>query len=104
MRGLLDCAAISQSCSFWLSLCAGAWIEREALLRARQTFGLCPIRSHLQMLLSCLAAESMSRPFVAADLYAKGLVKKVLLSEVKEGAISRHRRLPGIPNSTERFF
>ena len=38
------------------TLCIGAWVEREALLRGAADFGLYPIQSHPQMLLLYLAA------------------------------------------------
>ena len=38
------------------------------------------------------------RPFVAADLYAKGLVHKILVSQVEDG---RSAKIGAVPNHTE---
>lgn len=66
------------------TLGAAAWIEREALLRGAANVWIVsdPITSADAVVV--LGGGVDERPFVAADLYAKGLVRKVLLSEVKE--------------------
>jgi uncharacterized SAM-binding protein YcdF (DUF218 family) len=66
------------------TLFAGAWIEREALLRGTADLWIVydPVTPADAVVV--LGGGIDVRPFVAADLYAKGLVKKVLLSKVKE--------------------
>ena len=66
------------------TLCAGAWIEREALLRGAADLWIVsdPITSADAVVV--LGGGIDTRPFMAADLYAKGLVKKVLLSKERE--------------------
>jgi uncharacterized SAM-binding protein YcdF (DUF218 family) len=68
------------------TLCVGAWIEREALLRGAADLWIVsdPITAADAVIV--LGGGIDLRPFVAADLYAKGLVKKVLLSEVDEAS------------------
>ena len=67
-----------------VTLGAAAWIEREALLRGATDLWIVsdPITSADAIVV--LGGGVDERPFVAADLYAKGLVRKVLLSEMKE--------------------
>jgi uncharacterized SAM-binding protein YcdF (DUF218 family) len=67
------------------TLCAAAWIDREALLRSAADFWIVsdPITSADAVVV--LGGGLDVRPFAAADLYAKGLVKKVLLSKVYDG-------------------
>jgi uncharacterized SAM-binding protein YcdF (DUF218 family) len=65
-------------------LCAGAWIEREALLRAAADLWIVSDPITPADAVVVLGGGIDLRPFVAADLYTKGLVKKVLLSKVKE--------------------
>ncbi len=67
------------------TLCAVAWIERGALLRDAADIWIVSDRITPADAVVVLGGGIDVRPFVAADLYAKGLVKKVLLSEVEEG-------------------
>ena len=66
------------------SLCAGAWIEREVLLRGAAGLWIVSDPITPADAVVVLGGGIDIRPFVAADLYVKGLVKKVLLSGVKE--------------------
>jgi hypothetical protein len=74
------------------TLCAGAWIERGVLLRGAADLWIVsdPITPA-----DAVVVLGGGRPFVAADLYAKGVVKKVLLSEVNEGRSVGIGVLPG---------
>ena len=67
------------------TLCAGAWIEREALLRGAADLWIVSDPITPADAVVVLGGGIDVRPFVAADLYAKGLVKMVLLSKVDEG-------------------
>lgn len=67
------------------TLCAVAWIEREALLRDAADLWIVSDPITPADAVVVLGGGIDMRPFVAADLYAKGLVKKVLLSGVDEG-------------------
>jgi uncharacterized SAM-binding protein YcdF (DUF218 family) len=66
------------------SLCAGAWIEREALLQGAAGLWIVSDPITPADAVVVLGGGIDMRPFVAADLYTKGLVKKVLLSKEKE--------------------
>ena len=66
------------------TLCAAAWIEREALLRGAAELWIVSDPITPADAVVVLGGGIDMRPFVAADLYTKGLVKKVLLSKVKE--------------------
>jgi len=67
------------------ALCAVAWIEREALLRNAADLWIVSDPITPADAVVVLGGGIDVRPFVAADLYAKGLAKKVLLSEVEDG-------------------
>jgi uncharacterized SAM-binding protein YcdF (DUF218 family) len=79
-----------------ITLSAGAWIEREALLRGSADLWIVSDPITPADAVVVLGGGLDVRPFVAADLYEKGLVKKVLLSDVEEaksvgiGAIVGH--------------
>ena len=66
------------------TLCAGAWIEREAFLRGAAGVWIVSDPITPADAVVVLGGGIDIRPFVAADLYTKGIVKKVLLSKVKE--------------------
>jgi uncharacterized SAM-binding protein YcdF (DUF218 family) len=68
------------------TLSAGAWIEREALLRGAADVWIVSDPITPADAVVVLGGGLDKRPFVAADLYARGLVKKVLLSKMKEPA------------------
>lgn len=99
------------------TLCAGAWIEREALLRGSADLWIVSDPITPADAVVVLGGGIDLRPFVAADLYAKGLVKKVLLSEVGDersvaiGVLAGHtennRKVllsMGVPNSAIETF
>jgi uncharacterized SAM-binding protein YcdF (DUF218 family) len=65
--------------------CASAWIEREALLRGTADLWIVSDPITRADAVVVLGGGIDVRPFVAAELFAKGLVKKVLLSEVEDG-------------------
>jgi hypothetical protein len=65
-------------------LCAAAWIERGALLRGAADLWIVSDPITPADAVVVLGGGIDVRPFVAADLYTKGIVKKVLLSKVKE--------------------
>jgi uncharacterized SAM-binding protein YcdF (DUF218 family) len=65
-------------------LCAAAWIERGALLRGAADLWIVSDPITPADAVVVLGGGIDIRPFVAADLYTKGLVKKVLLSKVRE--------------------
>lgn len=67
------------------TLCAGAWVEREALLRGAAAFWVVSDPITPADAVVVLGGGLDMRPFVAAELYAKRSDKKVLLSEVDEG-------------------
>jgi uncharacterized SAM-binding protein YcdF (DUF218 family) len=67
------------------TLCAGAWIEREALLRGAADLWIVSDPITPADAVVVLGGGIDLRPFAAADLYVKGLVKRVVLSEVDEG-------------------
>ncbi len=67
------------------TLCAVAWIEREALLRDAAALWIVSDPITPADAVVVLGGGIDVRPFVAADLYAKGLAKRILLSEADEG-------------------
>lgn len=92
------------------ALCVVVWIEREALLRGSANLWIVSDPITPADAVVVLGGGIDSRPFVAADLYAKGLVKKVLLSEV-EGVVPGHTESNrevllklGVPNSAIETF
>jgi uncharacterized SAM-binding protein YcdF (DUF218 family) len=66
------------------ALCVGAWIEREPLLRGAADLWIVSDPITPADAVVVLGGGIDVRPFVAADLYAQGLAKKVLLSQVRE--------------------
>jgi hypothetical protein len=79
-------------------LVAGVWRERVALLRGAAELWTVsdPITSADAV--AVLGGDLEVRPFVAAELYKKGLVPKVLISQVPEG---RSSTVGGIPGHSE---
>jgi uncharacterized SAM-binding protein YcdF (DUF218 family) len=67
------------------ALGAGAWLDREALLRGSADLWIVSDPITPADAVVVLGGGVDVRPFVAADLYAKGSVKKILVSEVEEG-------------------
>jgi uncharacterized SAM-binding protein YcdF (DUF218 family) len=68
-----------------IAVCVGMWIEREALLRGAADLWIVSDQITPADAVVVLGGGIDVRPFEAADLYAKGMVRKVLLSEVEEG-------------------
>src|SRR5258708_4317123 len=63
-----------------ITLCAGVWTEREVLLRSAADLWIVSDTITPADAVVVLGGGINTRPFEAADLYAKGLVRKVLLS------------------------
>ncbi len=68
-----------------VGVCVGVWIEREALLRGAADLWIVSDPITPADAVVVLGGGIDVRPFVAADLYAKGLAKKILLSDVEDG-------------------
>jgi uncharacterized SAM-binding protein YcdF (DUF218 family) len=81
------------------ALGTGAWLERAALLRGAADLWIVSDPVTPADAVVVLGGGANVRPFVAADLYAKGLVHKILLSQVKDepsvsiGAIQSQTKL-----------
>jgi uncharacterized SAM-binding protein YcdF (DUF218 family) len=80
------------------TLCAGAWIERETLLRGIADLWIVSDTVTPADAVVVLGGGIEVRPFVAADLYSKCVAKKVLLSEVDKG---RPVSIGAVPGETE---
>lgn len=65
-------------------VCAVAWIWREQLLRGAANLWIVSDPITPADAVVVLGGGEDLRPFVAADLYAKGFARKVLLSQVRE--------------------
>jgi hypothetical protein len=76
-------------------LVAGVWLERAPLLRGAADLWIVsdPITSADAV--AVLGGGVDTRPFMAADLYKKGLVPRVLVSQVVEGRASAMGLIPG---------
>jgi uncharacterized SAM-binding protein YcdF (DUF218 family) len=66
------------------ALVSGAWLQRETLLRSAADLWIISDPVTPGDAVVVLGGGIDVRPFVAADLYNKGLVRKVLLSQVEE--------------------
>jgi uncharacterized SAM-binding protein YcdF (DUF218 family) len=76
-------------------LCVGTWIERDPLLR-----GMAGLWIVSDAMIKADAAVVLGggldvRPFAAADLYRRGLVNKVLISQVAEDRVASIGVVPG---------
>ena len=93
------------------------WLERTALLQSAADFWVVSDPITPADAVVVLGGGADVRPFVAADLYAKGLVHKVLLSQVEEspsakiGVVLNHDELNlrilrklGVPENANRTF
>jgi uncharacterized SAM-binding protein YcdF (DUF218 family) len=75
---------------------AGAWLAREPLLRAAADLWIVSDEVTQADAVAVLGGQIEVRPFAAADLYHRGLVKKVLVSSNQEsraaviGAVQGH--------------
>src|SRR5262249_13510000 len=63
---------------------AGVWLQRAPLLRGAANLWIVSDRVTQSDVVAVLGGDFEGRPFVAAELYKKGLVSKVLVSQVAE--------------------
>ena len=76
-------------------LCVGTWIERDPLLRdMADLWTVSDAVTHADAAV-VLGGGLEVRPFAAADLYRRGLVNKVLISQVEEGRVVSIGVVPG---------
>lgn len=80
------------------ALGVGAWRERSALLRGAADLWVVSDRITAADAAVVLGGGEELRPFVAADLYSKGLVRKVLVSQVEK---RREAKIGAVSSSTE---
>jgi uncharacterized SAM-binding protein YcdF (DUF218 family) len=97
---------------------AGAWLERQALLRGLADLWIVSDPVTHGDAVVVLGGSFNWRPFVAADLYQKGLVSKVLISQVEDeqpavkiGVLPEHTELNrkvllklGVPDTSIELF
>jgi uncharacterized SAM-binding protein YcdF (DUF218 family) len=97
---------------------AGAWLERHALLRGVANLWIVSDPVTRGDAVVVLGGSFNWRPFVAADLYHKGLVSKVLISQVEDkqpaveiGVLPEHTELHrkvllklGVPDTSIELF
>jgi uncharacterized SAM-binding protein YcdF (DUF218 family) len=96
---------------------AGAWFERIALLQGAADLWVVSDPITPADAVVVLGGGADVRPFVAADLYAKGLVHKILVSQVEDdrpakiGVVPNHNELNlrvlrklGVPDGAIEFF
>ncbi len=81
----------------------GAWLEREALLRASADLWIVSDPITRGDAVAVLGGGLAYRPFIAADLYKKGLVNKVLVSRVPEDNRKALLKL-GVPDAAIEMF
>jgi uncharacterized SAM-binding protein YcdF (DUF218 family) len=84
----------------WLALglfgfAAGVWVGREPLLRGTAELWIVSDTIGPSDVVAVLGGGLETRPFVAAELYKEGLVKKILVSRVLEGRSSSIGAIPG---------
>jgi uncharacterized SAM-binding protein YcdF (DUF218 family) len=79
-------------------LVGGVWLERAPLLRGAADLWIVSDPVTRSDVVAVLGGGLETRPFVAAELYKKGLVNKVLVSQVPE---SRSTIFGGIPGHSE---
>ena len=77
------------------ALAAGVWLERETLLQKAADLWIVSDSVTRSDVVVVLGGGVDTRPFVAAELYKQGFVKKVLVSEVLEMRSSQLLELPG---------
>jgi uncharacterized SAM-binding protein YcdF (DUF218 family) len=76
-------------------LVAGVWLERAPLLRGAAELWIVSDPVTPADAVAVLGGGLEVRPFVAAELYKKGLVTKVLVSQVAAAASSKIGGIPG---------
>ena len=79
-------------------LVGGVWLERAPLLRGAANLWIVSDPVTKSNVVVVLGGGLETRPFVAAELYKKGLVNKVLVSQVPE---PRSTSILGIPGHSE---
>jgi uncharacterized SAM-binding protein YcdF (DUF218 family) len=79
-------------------LVPGAWLGRELLLRGMADLWIVSDPVSRAGAVAVLGGGLDVRPFAAAELYRKGLVNKILISQVEEG---REVTLGAVPGHTE---
>jgi uncharacterized SAM-binding protein YcdF (DUF218 family) len=77
---------------------AGAWLAREPLLRGAADLWIVSDVVTQADVVAVLGGQIDARPFAAADLYHRGLVKKVLVSDNQD---SRAAVIGAVPGHTE---
>jgi uncharacterized SAM-binding protein YcdF (DUF218 family) len=79
-----------------LLLTVGIWLEREFLLRGAADLWIVsdPVIARADAV-AVLGGGLETRPFAAAELYQKGLVAKILVSQVPDGRATRIGAVPG---------
>ena len=73
----------------------GIWLQRASLLRGVAELWIISDQVTPADAVAVLGGDLDTRPFVAADLYKRGLVPRVLVSQVKEGRASTLGLIPG---------
>ena len=94
---LLTCALVL------IGLGAGVWLERETLLRSLTDFWIIADPITRADAVVVLGGGLKYRPPIAADLYKKGLVSKVLVSQVAEANRTALLKL-GVPDTAIEMF
>ena len=80
------------------ALVSGVWLQRATMLRGAADLWMVSDPVTRSDVVVVLGGEPTVRPFVAAELYRKGLATKVLISQVAE---PRSTKIAGIPGHTE---
>src|SRR5262249_38773950 len=73
----------------------GVWLKRAPLLRTAAELWIISDPVTPADAVAVLGGGLEVRPFVAAELYKKGLVTKVLISQIPEAASSKTGGIPG---------
>ena len=76
-------------------LAYGLWAERAPLLRGAADLWIVSDQVTQSDVIAVLGGELIFRPFVAAELYKKGLAAKILVSQVREPRLTEFHSLPG---------
>src|SRR5215475_12075233 len=82
----------------------GFWLEREPLLRRAANLWIVSDAPAPADAVVVLGGQLQVRPVAAADLYRKGLVKKVLISQVAEDHLIGNGAIPGHTDSNRRVL
>jgi len=76
-------------------LVAGVWHERALLLRGAADLWIVSDPLNHSDVAAVLGGQLEARPFAAAELYKKGLITKVLVSQVAEALSTKIGAIPG---------